>query len=130
MLIYYLKFAVLDAAVWCIAVVHTAALADLLVILVLTGLDDKLDVYDLCRANLPKPNAQRTAAALAVVWLMLYYPVWCSDRLQGASLVARLTATRLSAGFAQRLRPSQLTCRNTFLRWWDAAVATVLFWFP
>ena len=93
--------AVLDTVVGGIAVVHAAALADLLVILVLTGLDDKLEVYDLSRADLPvSDTSQRTAAALAVERLMLYYPVWCSDRLQGASLVARLTATRLSAGFA------------------------------
>ena len=44
---------VLDAAVGGVAVVHAATLADLLVLLLLTCLNDKLYVDDLCLADLP-----------------------------------------------------------------------------
>ncbi len=48
---------VLDTAVGGVAIVHAATLADLLVILLLTRLNDKLDVYDLCLADFPVPHA-------------------------------------------------------------------------
>lgn len=71
-----------NAAVGSVAVVHTATLADFLVILLFTSLDDKLDVYDLCLAGFPVADAiQRTATAFAVGRLMLYDPVRCADRL-------------------------------------------------
>ena len=74
--------AVLDAAVGGAAVVHAAALTDLLAVLLLGRLDDQLDVDDLCLADLPVWYAfQRTATALAVGRFMLYDPVWFCDCL-------------------------------------------------
>ena len=97
----------------------------------LAGLYDKLEVYNLCRADFPVSDIfQRTATAFAKRRLMLYYPVRRADRLKRAPLVARLSAARLSAGFAKRLRPAEFTCRNAFLGRWDAAVAAVLFRLP
>ena len=123
--------AVPDAAVGGVAVVHAAALADLLVVLVLTGLHDKPDVHDLCLAYLPVPDAiQRTAAAFAVGWLVLYNPIRRGDGLKGVPLVSGLTAAWPPTGLAQGFCPAQLAGRNAFLRRRDAAVAAVLLGLP
>ena len=93
---------VLDAAVGSIAVVHATTLADLLVILFLGSLHDKLNVYDLRLADFSVLNAiQWATAAFAVCRLMLYDSVWRTDRLQGASLVSWLSTTWLVTRLTQ-----------------------------
>ena len=115
------------AAVWSLAVVHSPALADLLVVLLLAGLHDKLDVYDLCLADFPIPHViQWATAALAVGRLILNNPVRCADRMQGAPSMPGLSATGLPARLAQRLRPAEFAGRNALLGRRDATVAAVL----
>ena len=116
---------VLDAAVGCVAVVHATTLADLLVILFLGSLYDKLDVYDLCLTDFPVLNAiQWATAAFAVGRLMLYDSIWRTNRLQGASLVSELS----TAWLAQGLSPAKFACDNALLGWRNAAVAACLLW--
>ena len=118
---------VFDAAVGCVAVVHAATLADLLIILLLGSLYDKLDVYNLCLTDYSVRNAiQRATAAFAVGWLMLYDSVWRTDRLQGASLVSRLSTAWLATRLAQGFRPAKFASGNALLRWRNTAVAAIL----
>ena len=118
---------VLDAAVGCVAVVHAAALAHLLVILLLSCLYDKLDVYNLCLTDFPVPDTlQRTTAAFAEGWFMLYHSVWRADGLQCVPLVPRLSAAWFPARLAEGLCPAEFTCRNAFLGRRDTAVTAVL----
>lgn len=116
---------VLDAAVGGIAVVHATTLADLLVILFLGSLHDKLNVYDLRLADFSVLNAiQWATAAFAVGRLMLYDSVWRTDRLQGASLVSWLSTTWLVTRLTQWLRLCLYTvlpfrCKDRHLLWND-----------
>ena len=81
--------AIFDTAIGSIAVVHTATLAHLLLILFLGRLHDKLDVHNLGLADFPVIYiSKRPAAALAAFRLMPYNPVWSRDCLLSTTLVA------------------------------------------
>ena len=101
---------VLDAAVGSVAVVHAAALSDLLAILLLSRLDDQFDVDDLRLADFPVWHAfQRTATAFAVGRLVSYNPVRLCDGLQGVAFMSRLSAAWFPAWLAKGLCPAQFT---------------------
>ena len=82
--------AIFDTAIGSIAVVHTATLAHLLVILLLGRLHDELDVHNLGLADFPVFYILKRslATALAAFRLMPYNPIRSRDCLQSITLVA------------------------------------------